>query len=255
MKIGLIVPVGMSAPIVTEAVSWVEGTVKRVNEVVMIGNWNPGVKANMVLAETSLRANRSYARIRKVELPFDDIGSDEMNLVFTKEIGWIIREMMEERGFNEVHLCISGGRKSMSASAALLGPFYYLKSVFHLIHTDVATMNLAFEKLRRDIDTLVSLPEEERMDYYTEHREDFDAVMFPPPDSIVGVNLLYLPYPREMLGKILTILGSEMTDRETGTNLLGYPMLNDLKRAGFVEITRKDIFTTEKGRTISALFR
>ena len=254
-RTGLIVPIGMSAPVVTEAVAWVEGTENRVDELLMIGTTSAEVRENMILAETSLMVNRPHVRISKWELPFEDMGSDEENIIFMRETGMLIRRMRKEAGCEELHLCISGGRKTMTASAALLGQFFNLRSVFHLIHQDVATVNISFERLRQEIKELVSFPEGERMEFYSRHREKFDSVMFPPVEKIKGVELIYLPYPREMLGKILGVLDSGITEIESVREELGYPMLLDLKRTGLIEMTKKEVFPTEKGRTIASVFR
>jgi|GEM_PF-1361851 len=252
MKIRMIAPLGMSPPVITEGILYLERSKQiDVSDVVLLATQNQDVEASVDLIKTCLNVNRPNCMVSVRRLNFEDIKSSEDNAEFMKAISREIKEAWVE-GYKEVHLNVAGGRKDMCISASIVGSFLNVNSVFHIISPDVKTANMELERMREKINKLHK--SEDKISYYKENREDFDRLMFPDVRTWYGVEIPILPYPRGLLRLCKKILSKDIIRYE---ELKGERLENDflesLQKLGYADVTKKEIRVSALGRMVGSI--
>jgi len=252
MKTSIIAPVGMSPPIITEFVEYiakVEG--KFVSDVVLLITDTKEVKECAELAVSALEVNYSNIHTHWVELPFSDISSIEDHIRFMKIcLSWIKKEKTEH-GCDYVYLNIAGGRKDMCASLALLGSWEDVDGIFHIICPEINVFNTKLERMRKDIEEHYKA--ENLTEFYRKHREEFDELMFPPPESYNVIRIPYFPFPKKELEKIIDLLriGKAVSTIDVEIDRISLKML---EKAGLIRISGKTTYPTTLGLNVGKIW-
>ncbi|MBS7281485.1 MAG: CRISPR-associated protein Csx14, partial [Candidatus Freyarchaeota archaeon] len=209
-KTAILAPLGTSPPVVTEFLEYVEKTLdRRVSDLVIIATREPAVLEGIPLIQSAVKKRYPHVHTHEVELPFTDIKSDEDNLKFMKICAQLLRKEKEVHKTDTIYLCVAGGRKDMCITLSLLAQYFEVNGVFHVITPDVKSMNIELERARHHIKELSESPDKDN--YYEQHREIFDNLMFPPPSQYNVISIPVLPYPRTMLNDIVRLLTGEST--------------------------------------------
>jgi CRISPR-associated protein Csx14 len=254
VKTALIAPVGTSAPVVTEMVMYLNGLEGHyLTDVVILPTRDEYVRAHAVLAKEAIRHRYPRIRVHTQQLPFRDIKSTEDTIEFMRRAAKIIKEEREVHRCEKVYLSIAGGRKDVCTSLAIVGQLVGVDGVFHVINPDVVSFNISLERIKDRILELYRTPPEQRGEVYTAHAELFNEVMFPRMESLKYVQIPCIPYPREYLGRVVTLLLSSFTPIEK----VGIPMgeLERLKRAGIIKILKDRVVPTEFGEMLGKVWR
>ncbi|MDA8145388.1 MAG: CRISPR-associated ring nuclease [Thermaerobacter sp.] len=179
----LVAPLGMSPLVVTEAVvalrECLGGPRVNVEQVVLLysgGGEHPErfIDYGAELLSREL-ASHLGLRVSLRELPFEDPVTDEDCRAYLR----LLREVLEEHRGDDVHLLISGGRKSTSALTGVLAQFYpNVRGGYHVL--DAAEGTPAAR--HHTVEQLEVMPERERA-----------AAMFPPSHQVHLVSLPFAP--------------------------------------------------------------
>lgn len=182
MKVAVVAPLGMSPPVITSFVHYLGN----VRDLVVITTSDERVKQGFSLVRTAMKARYGRTRVHEIEVPFEDITTEEQNFEFMRVAGKAIRRQKEKFGSDVVYLNVAGGRKNMCITLSILGQFLNVDGVFHVVSPDVKIVNEMLENLRRDIERIhLAESDEERLRIYEEKARYFDALMFPENYSVV----------------------------------------------------------------------
>ncbi|WP_456370504.1 CRISPR-associated protein Csx14 [Geoglobus sp.] len=237
MKVAVIAPLGMSPPVVTAFVNHVGN----VRDLVVITTSDERVKQGFSLVETAMRVRYPRTRVHEVEVPFEDITTEEQNFEFMRVAGRVIRRQKEKFGSDVVYLNVAGGRKNMCITLAILGQFLNVDGVFHVVSPDVKVVNEMLENLRQDIERIHRAEsEEERLRIYGEKARYFDALMFPGDYRVVRIPTV--PIPGDHMQRLLDILYNDKLDSLT------YSERELLLRHGLIEKYGSRYRVTEFGK-------
>jgi hypothetical protein len=110
MKTAVIVPLGMSPPVVTAGM---DASEFRVNHLIMIATRHPVVLAGLDLIEVAMSVKAPRVAIHTEILSKDDVTTTEENFAFMETAIRIIRKARVDLGCNRVLLNVAGGRKNM----------------------------------------------------------------------------------------------------------------------------------------------
>lgn len=253
-KAALVAPVGTSAPVVTEMVMHLHGFEgHRLTDVVLLPTSEELVRAHAALAEQAIRHRYPGMRVHLRELPFRDISSEEDTVEFMRRAAKIIKEEREVHGCERVYLSIAGGRKDVCAALAMLGQLVGVDGVFHVINPEVVSFNVSLERIREMVLELYRAAPERRGEFYAEHAEVFDRVMFPELEGLRFIRLPCIPYPKEHLGRVVALLLSSSTPLERTDMSMGE--LRRLERAGLIRVLRDRVVPTELGEMLGRVWR
>lgn len=253
MKASIISPVGLSPPVVTELVEYVAKEENEfVSDVVLLVTNNREVKESAELIVSALEVNYKNIHTHWVDLPFSDISSIGDHIEFMKISLKVIKEERVKHGCDRLYLNIAGGRKDMSASLAILGQWAGVDGIFHVVSPKVVVFNELLERLRYEIKEHYEA--EDLTDFYEEHREEFDKLMFPPRDSYKVIKIPYLPFPKPQLQQMISFLrrGTPAAIWEVEVDR---EFLKGLEKADLVHITKKKVYPTELGLEFAKIFR
>ena len=254
MKTALIAPVGTSAPVVTEMVMYLHGLEGHyLTDVVILPTRDEYVRAHAVLAKEAIKHRYPGIRVHTHQLPFRDIKSTRDTVEFMRRAAAIIKEEREVHKCERVYLSIAGGRKDVCTSLAIVGQLVGVDGVFHVIHPDVVSFNINLERIKDKILELYRAAPEQRDEVYRANAELFEGIMFPRMESLRYVQIPCIPYPREYLGRVVTLLLSSSTPIEKA----GIPMdeLKRLERAGIVRVLKDRVVPTEFGEMLGKVWR
>ncbi|MCS6784408.1 MAG: CRISPR-associated ring nuclease [Candidatus Caldarchaeum sp.] len=241
MKVGVIAPMGTAPPVLSEFVDFLERS-EKVWKVVVLATREKMVLHSAVLASVAVRHRFPHVDVKVVELPLVDITSEEENYVFMEFAAKEVARL--RRVVDRLYLCVAGGRKEMVASMVLMAQLANVDAAYHVVSTDVKSLNVALERIRKEIDDLAASPSPE--DYYRSHLDIFEPVMFPPSSSFHVVAVPVLPYPPDALRKLVTVFAQNSVPR-SGTGF-DEEFLSRLRAAGFISLTRDKIIVTDGGR-------
>ncbi len=238
MRSGVVVAaVGMNPPVVTEFLLYLLKRDFIPRKLVLLATDNEKVREGVVLIETAVSVRDDFRgmRMEVVDLPFDDINSEEDSLEFMRIAG---RCLTEETG--ERMVLISGGRKNMSVELAMLSQLLAVRGVYHVINRNVKEMNAALESVRGLIDDLYR--SENRRDFYLRNREELDPIMWPPLSEFFVIRLPLIPVPYSHLRKVVGMLrGGTIEDEE---------LFNLLFASGLVQRSGRKAIPTDYGRRL-----
>jgi CRISPR-associated Csx14 family protein len=238
MKNSLIAVLGLSPPVITEFVKYmVEGEGLRVTDLTVVFTEEKRVLNGLRLVEAALKDRYPRIRFHEWRLPFEDVTSVEETYAFMELIGRVLYRQRAVHKVDSVHLCLAGGRKDMGITAALLAQYYGVNGVYHVVMPDVQVFNAELERRRVDIEKLAS--SESPLEYYRQHIDLFEPIMFPSLDRYVVIKIPLIPYPNNVLRKVFRLLGVDSLEADrTG---LPSDVLEGLAAAGLVRISSKGI--------------
>lgn len=253
MKTSIISPIGLSPPVVTEMVDHViKGENKFVSDVVLLVTNKREVRESAELIVSALDVNYENLHTHWVDLPFSDVSSIDDHIEFMKFSLNAINKERIKHGCDYLYLNIAGGRKDMSASLVILGQWIGVDGIFHVICPEIAIFNQKLERLRYQIREHYEA--KDLTSFYREHREEFDKLMFPPPESYEVIRIPYLPFPTKELQKMIYFLR-----KETPTNIMEVEVdrefLKRLEKAGLIHVAKKKVYPTKLGLGFADIFR
>jgi len=248
MKNSLIALLGFSPPVVTEFVRYmVEGEGVRVSDLTVVATEEKNVQEGLKLVEAAVKNRYPKIRFHELRLPFVDVTSVSETYTFMESMGKLLYDQRAAHQVDSVHLCLAGGRKDMGITAALLAQYFGVNGVYHVVMPNVQVFNAELEKLRRNIEELASSGDP--LEYYKQHVNIFEPLMFPPLDRYVVIKIPLIPYPINILRKVSRLLGSDRVKTERA----GLPpdVLMGLKAAGLIRISSQDVIRPlEEGRRL-----
>ncbi len=208
MKLAAISPLGMSPPVVTAFVDYFGG----VKDLVVMTTRDKRVKQGFELVRIALKMKYPKTRIHEVEIPFEDITTQNQNFEFMRIAGKAIKNQKEKFGSDVVYLNVAGGRKNMCITLSILGQFLNVDGIFHLITPDVKIINELLENLRRDIQKIYAADtEEEKVEVYKEKERMFDSLMFPKEFEVIRIPTV--PIPEDYIKRLVDVLYNERIDQ------------------------------------------
>ena len=248
MKNSLIAVLGLSPPVVTEFVKYmVDGEGLRVSDLTVVVTEEKRVLNGLKLVEAAVKNRYPRIRFHEWRLPFEDVRSVEETYTFMELLGRLLHRQRAVHKVDSVHLCLAGGRKDMGITAALLAQYFGVNGVYHVVMHDVQVFNIELERIREDIQRLAS--SENPQEYYRQHMDIFEPIMFPPLDRYVVIKIPLIPYPNNVLRKVFRLLGVDSLEMDRA----GLPpdVLEGLEAAGLVRISSKGIVRPlEEGRRL-----
>lgn len=204
MKIAVVSPIGMSPPVVTAFVDYL-GHVK---DLVVITTTNEKVKQGYELVKIALMMKYPKTRVHEVEIPFEDVSTEEQNFEFMRIAGRIIKNQREKYGSDVVYLNVAGGRKNMCITLSILGQFLNVDGIFHIVSPDVKIVNEMLENLRSDIERIyLAKNEKDKIKIYKEKERLFNSLMFPKDFEVIRIPTI--PIPVDYMKRLVDILYNE----------------------------------------------
>ena len=189
----LLSTLGESPAVVTEAIDKLRASGIEITHISLLGTKDEDVEKAMELLykhiPTYYQGRINFYNM-DVTSTYHDIDTVEATVEFLKKACTALGSCLKSGG--EVHVCIAGGRKTMSALLTLAVQFYGATSLFHII------VDPEIEKKEKDhIKDLYNMSEEELKPY-----------LHPPPDKIKLVKLPFIGlFP--LLDRIISTLKGE----------------------------------------------
>ncbi|WP_457590273.1 CRISPR-associated protein Csx14 [Geoglobus sp.] len=237
VKVAVVATLGMSPPVVTAFVDYIG----KVSDLVVITTADEKVRQGYELVKVAMRSKYPGTRIHEVEVPFDDVTTEEQNFKFMRIAAKTIKEQKEKFGSDAVYLNVAGGRKNMCITLSILGQFLNVDGIFHVVSPDVRIVNEMLENLRSDIERIYCAEnEDEKMKIYEEKRRYFDALMFPEGYQVIRIPTI--PIPEDYMKRLLDILYNGKVDSLT------YSERELLLRHGLIEKFGSRYQVTEFGK-------
>ncbi len=184
MNVAVIAPLGLSPPVITAFVDHFGG----VRDLVIITTNEERVKQGYELIRIAMKQKYERTRIHRLEVPFDDVTTENENFEFMKIAGKAIRRQKEKFESDIVYLNVAGGRKNMCITLSILGQFLNVDGIFHVVSPDIKLVNEILENLRPDIERMYhSNSDEEKLEIYKEKEKYFNSLMFPRDYKVVRI--------------------------------------------------------------------
>lgn len=252
IKTSIIATVGTSPPVVTEFMQYVESVLnKRVTDLTLLATLEDTVRAGVELIRQAVIDRYPHTNVHVVNLPFEDISSDEKSLEFAKKAYETLKNERTKHRSETIYLCVAGGRKDMCISLSLIGQIFGVNGIYHVIMSDVKAFNAALERIRKEMTDL--LQAKDKRAYYQEKKEIFYPIVFPPLRDYVVIRLPLLPYPPEILEEILKLLSAKKTP--LGKVALSASLLNMLETSNFIRIAGGMVYTKDSGYKLLKIFK
>ncbi|MEM2910496.1 MAG: CRISPR-associated protein Csx14 [Nitrososphaerota archaeon] len=243
MKVSVIATLGTSPPVVTEFIQYLEKE-ERVSDLTLIVTGEKMIQEGAKLLEAAIKSRYPHIHVHIKNLPFNDIITDEDNIKFMGICADILREQRERYNADKIYVCLAGGRKEMGTSLAMLGQILDVDAVYHVVAPNIKSMSVDLERARHDISELAASPDP--MEYYTRKRELFDALMYPPPSTYNVIRIPVIPYPKEVLYQIASLLSANVIERSKVR--ISPDLMKRLSTAGLIKLTREKVYVLDAGR-------
>lgn len=241
MKTAALATMGTSPPVITEFVEYVQRT-ENLQHLTILSTTESLVLNGAILAKEAIRGRYPKISVHIHRLPLNDITSEDENYIFIEESAKVIAQLKKK--YDNLHICLAGGRKEMVASIMMVAQLMNLSSVYHIVSPYIKEMNIELEKIRHDIDQLAA--SEDPQSHYEKNREKFERVLFPPAQYYSAIKLQILPYPEDYVHLLKTILS-----RGGEASRAVRDHLNRLKRARLITLTKGGkIIVTEEGKKL-----
>ncbi len=233
----LVAPLGLSPPVVTEFVQWLMLNGADLRRVVLMATREKDVLAGAKLVEVALRSRYPSLEVSEVLLDYQDVDDQDKAFDFLERVIEVLEPL---RAAGKTYLLISGGRKVMSVSLALVSQFLP-GEVYHVVMRDIKVINLKLEQLRAKIEELYE--SEDPLSYYRAN-EDLEELMFPALSEYEVIRLPTIPYPDHVLSEVKRALeGAKKGELEFNMAVL-------LSMTGLVQIAEGRTVATEMGRRV-----
>ncbi len=207
MRTAVISPLGMSPPVVTTFVDYLEG----VRDLVVLTTGEERVKQGFELIKVALKIKYPFTRVHEVKIPFEDVMTQDQNFEFMRIAGRVIKDQKEKFGSDVIYINVAGGRKNMCITLSILSQFLNVDGIFHIVSPDVKIVNEMLENLRKDIERIYLEDDEERkLEIYREKEEFFDPLMFPREYEVIRIPTI--PVPQDYMKRLVEILYNGKTE-------------------------------------------
>ena len=234
-----IATMGTSPPVITEFIEYVHRT-DRLDHLTILSTSEKRVLDGALLAKIAAKTRYHHLHITIQTLPLNDITNEEENYTFMEETVKIITHL--RRKYEELYVCLAGGRKEMVASLMLIAQLTGINTLYHIVSPNIKEMNIELERIRYEIEQLAQSSNPQQ--YYNENREKFEAVMYPPPTTYNAIKLPIIPYPQKTIREIKEILSGQK-------KRIDKMLLTQLRQSGLIALTREGrVVITEEGKKL-----
>jgi len=253
MKIAGIAPIGFSPPVVTEFVQYLyEVKDEKLRDLVLIATSHNFVKASVHLVIEALKDRYPKVRVHPLFLEFEDVDSDDKMYEFLKvTCDTLVKQKLKYKS-DVIHLCIAGGRKEEGVLLTLLAQLIGVNSVMHFIIGDIRTFNIELEKLKKDIEDILNVDNKEN--YYKSKKDKFDNLMYPDLSSYSALEIPLLPYPKDILLRIINLLNSNRPIYRSKVNL-DEDILKKLSLSELIILRPNKIYISDKGKRFGSTLK
>jgi CRISPR-associated protein Csx14 len=243
MPAAIVATMGLSPPVVTEFLQHLISRGEDVRRIVLLSTEEKEVLAGSKLVETAVRARYPKIEVITEVFPYQDVDNEERSFDFLIRTSKLISDL---RGKYRLYLLISGGRKVMSLELAMMGLFFPLTDVYHVIARDVKVANILLESLREKIMELYKAGDP--LSFYRSV-EEFERLMWPPQTEYNVVRLPSIPYPDEVLREVVKALRGARKD-EVKFNIAVL-----MEQLGLIQVSGGKTIPTEYGRKMLEFLR
>ena len=178
-SVNVISTLGVSPPVVTEFIDWCLRVGYKPRKVFCIGTKDETVKQSFNVIKVALD-DKFRIKSEYIELPFDDPIKEE-DFVLTVE-----KILDITKGYKSL-FNLAGGRKN-TVLAGYLSAMLTGSKVFHIIHTDVKSLNVDLEKIRYELEIVGKDPKK-----YKEYKDKLEPVLFPNPQVYEVIEIPVIP--------------------------------------------------------------
>ncbi|MEM3714595.1 MAG: CRISPR-associated ring nuclease [Nitrososphaeria archaeon] len=198
-KVSIIAPIGNSPPVITEFLQYVEGVLdQRVTDLTIITTREPLVLEGLEPVKAGIADRYPNVHVHVVELPNDDVDSEERSTDFMGVATRILRDQKGKYGAEFVHLCVSGERKQIYTIISLLAQFYDVNGVYHVVMPDVWNFNQQLKRIRYEAKEFANT--EDKLGYYRQKKALLEPVLSPELSAYNNIiKLPAIPYPMRTL--------------------------------------------------------
>jgi CRISPR-associated protein Csx14 len=244
-KVSIIAPLGTSPPVITEFLQYVDEVLdQRVTDLTVITTNEPLVLEGLELVKTGVSDRYPKVHIHVVELPYDDVDSEERSTDFIGIAARILRDQKEKHGAEVVHLCVAGGRKEVCIILSLLAQFFNVNGVYHVVMPDVKTFNQQLELIRHEAKELASA--EDKLAYYRQKRDLLEPVLFPDLSTYNVIKIPVVPYPMHALIGMKQVL----KQRKFPLRSIDMDIVSQLRDLGYIRLSRNYAYTSPDGERL-----
>jgi len=251
MKVAMVGFVGMSPAVMTEMARFLipEG----LTDVIMLPTRDDFVIASSRLVEAALKVTYPKVRVHIHFLPMKDVTTEKENIEAAKHLAKAILEEKLRFSVDKIFLNIAGGRKETTAMAMMIGEFFGVTAVYHVVNRDVRDMNLYQQKIKEDIMKFSEPEIEERIKMYKEDREKFDYLLFPQEGNLEFIRIPIIPRRLEEISFLKRLL------HPGGVNLMeecvDLHTLEIYRMAGLIAYDKYHAWPTDIGEELGRILR
>ncbi len=241
----LLAPLGLSPPIVTELVQYLDWQYNmKPKTVELILTKNKLVQEGAKLVGAAVKDRYPKAKVISLTLDYEDILNENVAFDFMRVAASEIARLEKP-----LYLLISGGRKNISVEVALLGQVLAVSGIYHVIMPDVKVANIELERLRPEIEELAS--SDDPLSYYRKSKE-LQNLMYPPMTYRI-MRIPTLPLPYSIVKRVAGILskGGSRSELED----LGEDYIAVLRFSGLIQVSGGRIIPTDLGKAIGEAMR
>lgn len=244
-KVSIVAPIGTSPPVITEFLQYVEAFLdQRVTDLTIITTKEPLVLEGLELVKAGVADRYPGVHVHVVELPYDDVDSEERSAEFSGVAAGILRDQKERYGVEVVHLCVAGGRKAVCIILSLLAQFYNVSGVYHIVMPDVKTFNQQLELIRREAKELAKA--EDKLGYYRQKKVRLEPVLFPEPSTYNVIKIPIIPYSMHALVGMKQVL----KQRKFPLRSIDMDIASQLRDLGYIRTSRNYAYTSSDGERL-----
>lgn len=244
-KVSIVAPLGTSPPVITEFLQYVESVLdQHVTDLTIISTKEPMVVEGLELLKAAVADRYPNTHVHVVELPFDDVDSEERSMHFTSIAAKILRDQREKYRVDTVHLCVAGGRKEVCIILSLLAQFYDVNEVYHVVMPEVQSFNPPLELIRHEAKELADA--EDKLAYYRQKKERLEPVLYPEPATFNVIKIPVVPYPMRTLLSMRQMLKS----RKVTLTPVNSDLISRLGNLGYIRVSRNYAYLTADGECL-----
>ncbi|GEM_PF-3267519 len=172
----LVASLGTSPMVITETIDELKKIGKTVDRVIVLTTKEPRVEMSYYALALDLKWNYGDIELERVELPFEDIRSQNDHDEFVRIAKEVIRREIENG--REVVVSVAGGRKTMGVGLHKAGLEVGVREFYHVIAEEVAgtsdfLRNLMMHDLRAIYEGRAEAPESlKKLITWEMHRPD-----------------------------------------------------------------------------------
>lgn len=244
-KVSIVAPLGTSPPVITEFLQYVETALdQRVTDLTILSTREPLVLEGLELVKAAVEDRYPRAHLHVVELPYEDVDTEERGSEFISIATRILRDQKEKYGAKVVHLCVAGGRKEVCIILSMLAQFYNINGVYHIIMPNVKAFNQQLELIRHEAEELSNA--DNKLAYYRQKKDLLQPVLFPELSTYNVIKIPIIPYPVHFLMGMEQVL----KQRKFPLQSIDTDIASKLRDLGYIMVTRNYAYTSPEGERL-----